>query len=245
MSTPSTPSPQPGDDRNLVRADDPAVGPGFETRLAMFWEKNRGIIVAACAAVFLVIVIRGAWAMIQERQAAAVARAYAAAQSDEQLRAFATEHEGEALAGVAHLRLADNAYSAANYPEAIQRYEQARGALERGVLADRAALGAAVARLQAGQTAEARAGLEQLANDTTLLATVRAEAAYHLAALAAAAAEADAVSRWADLVMSIDPGSTWSQRATMLRANAPAPTSPSVGPAGEGDAPAVSFSPGS
>lgn len=225
MPNPSQPNPPPGGgDQPPAAAGDAPASLGFEESLRQFWERNRGFILGICLVILLVIAGRTGWQAWQERRAAATAAAYAAAATDEQLQAFAREHADSALAGVAQLRVADGAYEAGRYDEAVSAYEQARRELPAGPLAGRARLGQGISMLRNGQIDAGRQALQQLANDVGAPGTLRAEAAYHLASLAADSGAADDVGRLTDQINAIDPGGLWAQRATMLREQlAPAP----------------------
>lgn len=253
MSTPATPSPTPsGDDRNLVRVDETYVAPGFEDKLRIFWEKNSKTVLIVCVAVLAAIVIRGGWELVQSQKAKGIAADYAAAASDSaKLKGFAESHEGHALGGAAYLRLADEAYAAGKFADAAAHYEKAAAILKEGPFAGRIRLGLAVSKIQAGNASEADAALKALANDVGQLKAVRAEAAYHLATLAAAAGKNDEVAKLAEQIMTIDPQGTWSQRAMMLRATLPAGEATTAAPAPtateektDDATPAVSFKPG-
>ena len=241
MSNPPQPNPRSaGDERPGAGADERPVSPGFEEKLAEFWTRHRGWILGVCVAILLVIVGRFGWGLLQERRAAATAAAYAAAETDEQLKSFAAGHEGAALAGVAQLQLADRAYSAGRYSEARAAYEQARQTLDGTPFAARASLGAAMARLKAGETDAGKAGLRQVANDLAAPTALRAEAVYHLASLAAAAGETAEVTKLVEQVNAIEPTGMWAQRATMLRETA-APAAENTDAASAEDRPTISF----
>jgi len=244
MSSPITPS--SGSPQN-----NPAeinVTPGFEEKLRLFWEKNSRLVLIACAAILLAIVGRGALEVMRGQKEQAIAADYAAAVTSEQAKAFAARHEGHALAGAAHLRLADEAFQAGRYAEALASYEKAAAALKDWPFAGRIQLGQAMARLHSGQGPAAEAALKALADDTTQLKAVRAEAAYHLAVIAADAGRGEEASRLSEQIMSIDPESVWTQRALMLRTRIPvasstssAPATPAAEPAAADTVPSVSF----
>lgn len=251
MSIPATPSPTPsGDDRNLVRVDETYVAPGFEDRLRIFWEKNSKTVMTVCVVVLVAIIAKGGWELLQAQKEKGIAADYAAAGNDSaKLKSFASSHEGHALAGASYLRLADEAYAAGKFADAAANYEKAAADLKEGPFAGRVRLGLAVSKLQSGNAAGAEADLKVLANDVGLLKAVRAEAAYHLATIAAGAGKNDEVAKLADQIMTIDPQGTWSQRAMMLRATLPAADNAAAVPAPapekkEESTPAVSFKPG-
>lgn len=229
MTTPASPAPNPpaGDDRNLVAAaTSPVVT--FEDRVRTFWTGNRNVITGLCVGVALAILAKGGWDYLQREQESGVVQVYAAADSSDKLKAFAAAHAGHALAGVAQLRLADEAYQAGKATEAAALYQQAVGTLKGDPLGTRARLGRAVAQLAAGQATEATTALKALADDSTQLKAVRAEAAYHLASLAVEAKNADEAQRLVDQLMQIDVSSPWTQQAMMLRASLPATPAPAA-----------------
>jgi len=247
---PTTPPP-PGDDRNLVTVDDALTGPSFEDRVQAFWDKHRYTIIWACVAVLLVVVARTGWDLWQDRQARVLGQAYAAATANEEtLAAFAAQHRGKALSGVAYLSLADQAYARADYAAAREHYAAAQRELGGTLFNGRIVLGLAISRLKAGESAAGESALRSLADDITLDRAVRAEAAYHLASLAAEAGEHERLDALVDQLGRIDPASTWAQRALMLQmiargqATAPAPLAglDSSTEAGD-DLPAISFDP--
>ena len=237
MPTPADSTPPPaGDDRPLSNTEPGTIELPLEERLRQMWEKHRGWIVALCLAVLAVIVGRSIWQIIQERRAASTAQAYAAARDSGQLKAFAAEHDGVALAGVAHLRLADEAYAAARYSEAVSAYNEALETLDGTPLVARARLGVAMATLKSGQEDAGRSALQALADDAQVPATLRSEALYHLASLAAGAGQTDQVNRLLEQLNAIDGTSLWAQRASALRTGDAAPAASATG-----DDAAVSF----
>jgi predicted negative regulator of RcsB-dependent stress response len=219
MTKPSTPSAlkSAGDNRNLVAVDENYVALTFEDRLRIFWRKNGKSIVALVVVALLAVLGKGVWDYRAAQKEIELERVYAAATTPEQVKAFATSHPGHMLAGIARLRVADEDYAAGKSTEAIYGYEDAAAALKSGPLASRARLGLAMARIQAGKTAEGEAALKQLAGDANETKSSRVEAAYQLASLASAAGRADDLKKYTEQVMKIDPASPWLQRTMMLR----------------------------
>lgn len=239
MTTPATPSaPQPaGDDRKLVSVDEAYLAPTFEDRLELFWKNYGTAVLSLCALVFVGILAKGGWDYLQNQKELEVQKAYAAAATSDQLKTFAAAHAEHTLAGVAHLRLADEAYTAGKSADALAGYDKAFATIKTGPLAARAQLGRALAKVQAGQTADALTDLKALASDAGQSKGVRAEAAYHLTSLAAEAANGADVQKYSDQLMQLDPAGPWTQRALMLRATVPAPA-PAVPAPAASDAPA-------
>ncbi len=217
-----------GDDRNLVTIDENYLAPTFEDKLLIFWEKNGRAVVAVLVVVALAIVARwafGAYAASRER---AVAAEYAAAKDSASLKTFAQAHSDAVLAGVAQLRLADEAYAAGNFAAAQADYEAAAKVLSGQALGDRARLGAAVSKLQAGDAAGGKAALEALANDVVFTRALRAEAAFHLALLAREAGQPAEAKKMLELVATADSSGLWARRAMELRSSLPADPAPAA-----------------
>jgi len=204
----------------------------------MFWAKHSRTIVLVLALGVLAILGKGAFAYFAAQREAKITAEYAAATSTAQLQAFAQSHPTARLAGVAHLRLADEAYAAGSFAVAQVDYSAAVKLLGDNPLATRAQLGAAISLLQAGD-AGAQAALQTIGNDTKLPGAVRAEAAFHLAVKARAAGQIAEATQWTELVISNDAGGFWSQRAMQLRdslplpdvASAPSTVAPAAAPA--------------
>lgn len=222
MSPKHTSSPSAGDDRNLVPVDENYLAPTFEDRLRLFWGKNSRTVLAVCALVLAVLLGKGGYEFFAAQHDKAVAADYAAATSDEQLKAFVATHSDHVLGGLAQLRLADQAYSAGNYAEARSAYGKAAAILKNNAFGHRARLGAGISAVQAGAASEGEAALKQVSADLTLSKLIRSEAAYDLAALAAAAGNTAEAIRLIEQATVIDPEGHWADRASMLRSTLPA-----------------------
>jgi hypothetical protein len=200
---------------------EPATPHHFEAKLHGFWQKNRNAIFAVCALALLTVAAKGGWELFTAQREKSLAADYVAATTSEKLHDFAHLHQGTPLAGVAHLRLADDEYAAGNYTNAVVDYTQAATALTGTPFAGRAQLGAAIAKIQAGSAADGEAQLKQIAGDLTLLKAVRAEAAYDLASAAADEGRADDAKKFAAQVQQIDPDGLLARRAMDLTAKQP------------------------
>lgn len=217
--TPSTP---PGDDRNLVGTTEAASSPDLEEVVQQFWEKNKSLLMALAAVVLVAIIVRNGWAYYQVAQVESAREEFAQAESDSALEEFADDHSGSALAGVALLKVADNAYSEQRYSDAISAYDAASADLADTPFVHRIALGRAMAQVMSGDTAGGQAALQSVANDTSAASAVRGEAVYHLASLALESGDLAQIDALATQVDGFAPGSTWSQRVTLMRATAEA-----------------------
>jgi len=225
-ATPSQKSPA-GDDRSpdAVAA---LIEPSFGDKLELFWEKNSTAVLTLCAAVLLAVAGKGLWEYMARQKELGIEQTYAAATTPEQLKSFAAAHAGHSLAGIAQLRLADDAYTAGKFADAVAGYEAANGILKGGPLAARVKLGLGVAKIQSGKSAEGSAELKQLLDDTQQLRAIRAEAGYHLSSLAADSGDTARAQKISEQLLQIDPSSLWTQRALTLRMTKAAAAAPSA-----------------
>jgi len=224
MTTPATPSdPKPAVTcRAVPPAAEPWTAESVEEWLKRIWEQNRNAVYVLCGLVLAGIIAKGIWHYIAEQQEAEVGQEYAAAATPEMLKAFAAAHEGKSLAGVAELQLADAAYAEGRAADAVTAYQKAIAALPAGAFTSRARLGLAISEIQAGRGPEGEEALRQLAGDPNQFKSVRSEAAYQLAVLAAAGGRAEELKRLAEQLAQIDSSSSWTQRAFALQADLPA-----------------------
>jgi predicted negative regulator of RcsB-dependent stress response len=207
----------------------PVYEPAFETAVHAFWARNRQGILILCIVALLAIVGREGWQAYAARREQDVQAEYAKiADQTAKLSVFAEAHPGHALAGVAWLRLADEKFTAGDYKTAVTQYQKATGSLQNEVLLGRAKLGAAISQLNSGDQAAGEAALKAVSVDAALAKGVRAEAAYHLTSLAAAAGKADEVKKLADEVSKIDAAGIWAQRATLWLTSQPAAVKPAA-----------------
>lgn len=215
--------PPPAENQNPdpTAAPAPIVGAAeLAARVQMFWEKNRSVILGACAAGLLAIVAVEGWRVYAASRDRGVQEKFAAAGTDAtKLTRFAADHSGHPLAGAALLRLADQKFEAGDFKGATPLYTQAAGAATLEALRGRARLGAAMSQLLGGDLAAGQAALQAVAADAALPKGVRAEATYHLASLALEAGKREEAGKLAGEVGTLDAGSGWAQRAAALRAS--------------------------
>lgn len=238
MSNVPTPSPQPHDP---ATPPPPAGAEEFALNVRLFWEKNRSAILLVIAVVFLALIGREGWQWFQASRERDIEETYAKiADRLEQLPKFANENSGHPLAGVAWLRLGDDAYSKNDFKSAAAHYAKAADALENVVLKSRARLGAAIAQLSGGDRTAAETSLKAISGDAKAVKPVRAEAAYNLAVLARDAGRNDDAKKFIEQITQIDAMSLWAQRGFALRAQieAAAPAAPAAA-----GAPTIEFKP--
>jgi predicted negative regulator of RcsB-dependent stress response len=224
----------------------PAAPLSFEDNLQQFWQKNHVIVIALCVLVLAVILGKGGYEWYTARQEGDIETTYQNATTPEQLRAFIKDHPNHPLAGIAELKLADDAFTANKGADALAGYERAAAILKNGPLAARAQLGRAQAKLQLGKTAEGTADLKQLVGDANQFKAVRTEAAYQLASMAVDAGNATEAQNYIAQLNQIDPTSMWARRAMSLLANLPpsaAPAAPATPAAGAASAPQAQSTP--
>jgi predicted negative regulator of RcsB-dependent stress response len=217
MITPATPP-------NPKSAATPAVPhpvDSFAEKLHQFWQRNSSAFLIGCVLVLVGIFARGGYEYYAQQHEKGIGQEFALASTPDQLKTFAAAHEGHALAGVAWVTLGDDAFKAGNYPEAIADYDKALPVLKDNPVAGRVKLGAAMARLLAGQATEGESALNKIADDANQLKGLRVEAAYQLASNAADAGKGEDVQKYVAKLMQIDGTSVWAQRAMMLRASTP------------------------
>jgi hypothetical protein len=223
MSTPVNPStPKPaGDARPAHPAEGATLEPHFGDHLHAFWQRNRNVVFVVLVVLLVGIIAKGGWDYLQEQREQEIGKAYGAATTPLQLKAFAAAHAGHPLAAAALLRVADEAYADAKYADAVAPYEQAAAVLKQGPLASRARLGAAMSKLQGGRVSDGEAALRAFAADAKELKPFRVEAAYHLATDAVANRKWEDAKTYCEQVLQIDPASVWAQRVIALRAQIP------------------------
>lgn len=212
------PAPKSVGARKAASADDEPVELSFEDRLREFWEKNSSAVTGVFLVILLAVLAKGGWQYFSAQQERQVEQAYAAAATTEQLKGFIAANPRHSLAAVAELRIADEAYQAGKFADAITYYDQAASSFKTGPLASRARLGLAIAKLEGGHTAEGDAALKAFAADPAEVKAFRAEAMFHLAGVAAEANNAADVKKYSGDLMALDPTSVWTQRALQLRA---------------------------
>lgn len=219
----------------------PAGADAFAADVHSFWEKNRSFIFILVAAVLIGLIGREGWQWFQSSREQAVQEEYAKiADRIDQLPKFAEANKGHSLAGVAWLRVADEAYTKGDYKGAAADYAKAAETLENDALKSRAKLGAAMSQLAGGDKAAGEASLKALSADTKSMPAARAEATYHLAVLAKDAGKADEAKKLIEEITKIEAAGLWAQRAFALRAQLDAGK---PAEAAATSAPAVEFKP--
>lgn len=228
--------PPPAENQNPdpTAAPAPVVGAAeLAAHVQTFWEKNRNLILGACAAGILAIAAVEAWRVYAAARDRGVQEEFAAAGADAtKLTRFAADHSGHPLAGAALLRLADQKFEAGDFKGAAGLYAQSADSATLAALRGRARLGAAMSQILGGDRAAGETALQAISADAALPKGVRAEAAYHRASLALEDGKREEAAKLAGEVGTLDATSGWAQRAAALRASlevvAPAPAAASA-----------------
>src|SRR5450432_3175459 len=141
MPNPTPSDPQPaGKDPKVDPAAAPVV-PSAEENLRIFWEKNSRTVYAFCAVILLAVAGKAGYNTYLEHRQDVLSDEYRTAEKNAQLSSFIASHPGEQLTGVAQINLADKAYEAGKYSEAVDLYQRAADNLKTGPLGGRALLG--------------------------------------------------------------------------------------------------------
>lgn len=190
----------------------------FEAGVHEFWQKYRTLLLGLVVIGLVVIIGREGWAYFAAQHEESVRADYAkAGDRPEQLASFAAANSGHELAGVAYLRIADLKYAAGDFRPAQENYTKSVALLKVPAVLGRARLGVAMSQLNSGDKSAGEAALKAIAADTSLLNPARAEADYHLAALAYEAGNQTEVGRLVGEINKLDNTGIWLERATALQ----------------------------
>jgi len=221
MTTPATPT-------DAKKTEMPTL---HEEHLTKFWARYASTVYFVCGAVALGILAKGGWEYLNVQKELGIQREFAQCQTVDSFKSFAANHPGHPLTGAAEITVADIAYSAGKYAEALGAYTSAIADLPSGPIRARARMGQAMSQALTGKAADAEANLRKLMNDTDVLKSIRCEAGYHLAALVLDAGRGAEVQGLSEQLLRIDPTSPFAERAFSLRPAAPESVTVPVAPA--------------
>ncbi|WP_309400119.1 tetratricopeptide repeat protein [Cerasicoccus maritimus] len=206
-----------GDDRNIVEIDDAFAEADLEDRAWLYWQNNKGTIIAAIVIAILGVVGVNTWKMMQANQVANLQEDYSLAIGDaEKLQSFGAANSDTALGGIATLKAADDKYTAGEFETAIGLYQQSVPALKDTVIVGRARLGVGMSQIKAGQTDAGKATLTTLMDSAAILAAIRAEAALEVAQLELASGNRDAAQKILENVTEMENVTYWKRMAEAL-----------------------------
>ena len=182
-----------------------------EEQISAYWEKNQSSILTAIAIAAIVIVGFQGYKIMQAQAEEELQSAYREASDAGSLDAFIDSYPETTLAGFAALESAHLAYAEEDYATALELYEKAARALPENQMLGKARLGIAFAHYQI-DLAKGLSLLDSLLADSMLLESVRAEAAYVLAAHAKTEGDLEKAKSYAEMVQSFENAGSWSFR---------------------------------
>jgi len=151
-----------------------------EERFNEYWKKNGSSVFAAIAVGAVIVIGTQTWRHLQAKAELETRQEFGQAQSTEVLETFAQEHDDHSLAGLAYLKLANEAFERGEFQAAADDYRLAISHLGGTPLLGRATLGAAVSTLRAGDAAAGATALREILNNESFQPATRTEAGYLL-----------------------------------------------------------------
>ncbi len=182
-----------------------------EEQISAYWEKNQSSIITAIAVTAIAILGFQGYKIVQAQAEEKLQVAYQEALSEDTLDTFIDSYPETTIAGFAALEGAHSAYQAEDYTLAIDLYEKAMRAFVDNPMLGKARLGIAFAHYQI----DSEKGLKLLDNllaDASILESIRAEAAYVLAAHAKTDGDLEKAKNYAETVQSFENAGSWSFR---------------------------------
>lgn len=203
-----------GDDRNLVQIDEAFKEAQFEDKVWLFWERNKGAVIGAIAAVIIVVIGVLAWNQLQQSKLRQLQAEFSAAQTTEEQIAFAAANPSHPLAGIALLSAADHYYADEDFEQAAASYLNAAAPLHHNPeLYGRALIGAGIAQARLGDTSAALQHLRRAATDLKVADALRAEAHYHASVIERDLGETEQATRSLQAILALQYAGLWHNRA--------------------------------
>jgi len=176
-------NPRAVDERKSVILNKDLDNLEFEDKVWLWWRANKNFVVFTVIVAFAIIIGVQGMRWFETQQTLAVQNAYLSANDSDALLAFANDNASSPLAGVAALRLADEAYQANDFAKSAELYAKASESLTGNVLFSRARLGLAFSFLNSDKADEGKKILQEIVNDKTANKVFQAQAAYHFGVL--------------------------------------------------------------
>lgn len=182
-----------------------------EEQISAYWEKNQSSIITAIAVSAIAILGFQGYKIVQAQAEEKLQVAYQEALAEDSLDTFIDSYPETTIAGFAALERAHSAYQAEDYTQAIELYEKATRAFMDNPMLGKARLGIAFAHYQI-DSEKGLTLLDSLLADATILESIRAEAAYVLAAHAKTDGDLEKAKNYAETVQSFENAGSWSFR---------------------------------
>lgn len=211
----SKPSASKSDERNIVGSNQVDIQ-DLENEVIMFWENNKGRVIAGVAFVFAAFLGYQGIKYLQASSEESLKEGYQQATTSEAKAAWAEKEEGKALSGFAFKELGDEAYSNGDLAKAETFYRKAVASAS-APIDEAAQIALAVTLIATEKTSEAKSLLQTIASDPTALA--QAEAQYRLAYIASA--EGDPATARALIEAISEKAYFWKSRAQSIEAKLP------------------------
>ena len=188
-----------------------------EERISDYWEKNQRSILVSIAICFIAILGFQGTKIVQNNAALKLQDAYKTALLEDSLSDFIKAYKDTLIGGFSALSLANDAYNAENYSDALIYFETASDSLasNQSPLSSKAQIGIAFCHYQLDLNKGIEA-LESLLNNDAILDSVRAEAGFTLASLAKTQGKLEKAKAYAKIVSSLEKGGSWTTRINQI-----------------------------
>ena len=193
----------------------------IEDRILLLWKDYRNLIIGVVVVFFGIIIGYQSIGYVAERREAGVREAFRLETDAESRLAFAREHAGHPLAGLAYLEMAGTSYESGDFADAATHYEASIEPLGESPLSARAKLGYAMASIRSENVDSGERMLENLVEDGSQFDGIRAEAAYQLAILFWSREEFAEVMRHLERIEELERPGFWMTKAERLRTTVP------------------------
>lgn len=211
----------PTEEANRSGADGPSSSLDMEDRVFLLWKDYRKLIIAVVVVFFGLLIGYQSVGYLDERGEAGVREAFRSVTDAESRLAFAQEHAGHPLSGLAYLELASEEYESGDFADAAAHYEAAIEPLGESPLSGRAKLGYAVTVIRSEDVDSGEQLLRSIVEDGSQLDGTRAEAAYHLAILYWSRGDFAEVKKHLEQIEELERPGFWMTKAEGLRTTIP------------------------
>lgn len=194
-----------------AKTNSPSLEQTAEEQISAYWEKNQSSILTAIVISAIVIIGFQGLKIVKAQAEEELQSAYQEALESETLDSFIDSYPDTTIAGFAALESAHSAYTEEDYASALEFYEKAAKALLNNPMLGKARLGMAFAHYQM-DVEKGLSQLDSLLTDVTLLESIRAEAAYVLAAHAKTEGDLEKAKSYAETIQSFKNPGNWSFR---------------------------------
>lgn len=212
----------PGNKQDTFQKLDEAYAESdMEDQLLVYWNRHKNQILTGLIAAIVIIIGFQLAKWWSQKSVNDRGQAYAAASGDLQKKAFADKFSSTDLGGIAYLELADKAYAAGDFSAAIPNYEKAFKAFDLVEFKQRAHLGLAISRLQAGDESVAIKDLESIGSNSNYPDVSRAEALYHLSVIDWKQGDFESMLERHNQIEELANAGNWQSKATQLQNTIP------------------------